>query len=387
MKANFLQLIDAILGSRFWALFCKEVAQIFRNHQMVIQILMPPTVFLILFGFSLNSEFQNLRVGITDYSNSSASRGLVEVFNQTDAFVVSQHYGDQSVMTDALQTGQLTVGITIPPEFADDIERRRTAQVQVLYDAVDANTANVASGYINQLISDYNLRQQNNRNDPASTDLQSNQVQVQTAVLYNPGLESSWFIVPGMIGIVLTVIGSQTASSLVVSEKEAGTIEQLMMTPASNTEVILAKVCPLLLLLTFDALVALLVGKLVFDLPIRGSLLVFLSIRVIYFWVSISIGILLASFAKSEQQAQMMAFFINPPLTLLAGAFSPISTMPSFMQWLSYLDPLRYFIEVCRGVLLKGVGFETLWPQVLVLLSFATVLMTLSIRQFRRQLS
>lgn len=190
-----------------------------------------------------------------------------------------------------------------------------------------------------------------------------------------------------MIGVVLTVIGSQTASSLVAREKEAGTIEQLMMTPASNTEVILAKVCPLLLLLTFDALVALLVGKLVFSLPLRGNLVVFFSIGVLYFWVGISIGILFACYAKSTQQAQLLAFFINPPLVLLSGAISPISAMPNFMQWLSYLNPLRYFVEVCRGVLLKGVGFETLWPQVLVLLSFATVLMILSIRQFRRQLS
>lgn len=382
---RFTHLIDIVLGSRFWALFSKEVAQIFRNRQLVIQILLPPTVFLILFGFSMNPEFENLKVGITDYSNSSASREFIEVFNQTDAFVLSKYYADQQAMTDALANGQLTVGVTIPPEFDEDIARMRTAQVQVLYDAVDANTANIASSYINQLISDYNSRQKNNRIDSAS--IQSNLIQVQTAVLYNPGLESSWFIVPGVIGIVLTVIGSQTASSLVVSEKEAGTIEQLMMTPASNTEVILAKICPLLLLLTFDSGVALLVGKLVFNLPIQGNLLVFFSIGVVYFWVSISIGILLACFAKSEQQAQMMAFFVTPPLTLLAGVFSPLSTMPGFMQWLSYLDPLRYFVEVCRGVLLKGVGFETLWPQVLVLLSFATVLMTLSIRQFRRQLS
>ena len=357
MKKIFMHLIDTILGSRFWALFSKEVAQILHNRQLVIQMLLPPTVFLILFGFSLNPEFNNLKVGITDYSHSRASREFIEVFNQTDAFVVSQYYSNQQVMTDALATGKLTVGITIPPEFDDDIARKRTTQVQLIFDAVDANTANIASSYINQLISDYNLRQQKNRNDPTSA-AQSNQVQVQTTVLYNPGLESSWFIVPGVIGIVLTVIGSQTASSLVVSEKEAGTIEQLMMTPASNTEVILAKISPLLLVLIFDALVALLVGKLVFSLPIQGSLLVFLSIGVIYFWVSISIGILLACFAKSEQQAQMMAFFVTPPLTLLAGVFSPLSTMPSFMQWLSYLDPLRYFVEICRGVFAQRSRFR-----------------------------
>jgi len=381
------QLLDNILGSRFWALFQKEFAQIFRNRQLVIQLLVPPTVFLILFGFALNPDFQNLKVGVTDYSHSSASREFIEIFDQTDAFVISRYYANQQAMATDLATGQLTVGITIPPEFADDIARRRTIQVQALYDAVDANTASIASSYITQLVSDYNLRQLNNRGSAASTVSRGNQVQVQASVFYNPGLETSWFIVSGMFGIVLTVIGSQAAASLVVREKEAGTIEQLIMTPASNTEVIMAKVCPLLVLLTVDVLIALVVARLVFSVPLRGNLLVFLIIAVLYFWVGISIGILIASYAKSEQQTQLTAFFINPPLVLLCGAITPISAMPTFVQWLTYLDPLRYFIEVCRGVLLKGVGLETLWPQVLVLLSFATVLMTLSIRQFRRQLS
>ncbi len=381
------QLLDNILGSRFWALFQKEFAQIFRNRQLVIQLLVPPTVFLILFGFALNPDFENLKVGITDYSHSSASREFIEIFDQTDAFVISRYYVNQQAMATDLATGQLTVGITIPPEFADDIARRRTVQVQALYDAVDANTASISSSYITQLVSDYNLRQLNNRGSAASTTSGGNQVQVQASVFYNPGLETSWFIVSGMFGIVLTVIGSQAAASLVVREKEAGTIEQLIMTPASNTEVILAKVCPLLILLTVDVLIALVVARLVFSVPLRGNLVVFLIIAVLYFWVGISIGILIASYAKSEQQTQLTAFFINPPLVLLCGAITPISAMPTFVQWLTYLDPLRYFIEVCRGVLLKGVGLETLWPQVLVLLSFATVLMTLSIRQFRRQLS
>jgi ABC-2 type transport system permease protein len=380
----FSNLIDTLLGSRFWALFQKEFAQILRNRQLVIQLLVPPTVFLMLFGFALSPDFQNLKVGITDYSKSSASREFVEIFNQTDAFVISRYYLNQEDMIADLGKGSLTVGISIPPEFADDIAKRRTVEVQALYDAVDANTASIASSYISQLVSDYNLRHRNKRGDAVA--LQRNQVQVQTSVFYNPGLETSWFIVSGVFGILLTVIGSQAAASLVVREKEAGTIEQLIMTPASNTEVILAKVCPLLVLLTVDVLIALSVARLVFGVPLRGNLLVFLMIAVLYFWVGISIGILIASYSKSEQQTQLTAFFVNPPLTLLCGATTPISSMPTFVQWLTYLDPLRYFIEVCRGILLKGAGIETLWHQVLILLVFATVLMTLSIRQFRRQL-
>jgi ABC-2 type transport system permease protein len=323
------------------------------------------------------------------------------------------------MLTD-LAKGSLTVGIIIPPEFSYDIAHKRTVEVQALYDAVDANTATIASSYVTQLVSDYNARQLNNAplltkslrerasgsgvassdaliqqsttsnsttNNQQITPLQRQQVQVTTTVLYNPGLEPSWFIVSGIFGVLLTVIGSQAAASLVVKEKEVGTIEQLVMTPASNTEVILAKVSPLLILLTVDLFIALGVARLVFGVPFQGNLLLFVMIAILYFLVGISIGIIIATFSKSQQQTQLTAFFINPPLVTLSGATTPISSMPTFVQWLTYLDPLRYFIEVCRGVMLKGVGLETLWFQVLILLAFAIVLITLSVRQFRSQLS
>jgi ABC-2 type transport system permease protein len=409
MKKIFIDLINKIFSGQFWALFQKEVAQILRNRQLLIQLLVPPTIFLMLFGFALNPKFHDLRVGITDYSHSSASREFIEIFKQTDAFVISHYYSNQQDMLADLAKGSLTVGITIPPEFDYDIAHRRTVEVQALYDAVDANTATIASNYVSQLVSDYNSRllndapqlarslhqkvsgsgvlTANNNQQSSSANLQRQQVDVETTVFYNPGLEQSWFIVSGMFGILLTVIGSQAAASLVVSEKEAGTIEQLVMTPASDIQVILAKICPLLILLTIDVFIALSVARLVFGVPFRGNLLLFIIIAVLYFLVGISIGILIASYAKSQQQTQLTAFFINPPLTILCGATTPISSMPTFVQWLTYLDPLRYFVEICRGMLLKGVGLETLWPQVLILMTFATVLLTLSVRQFRRQLS
>ncbi len=426
-RKRFANIIDVIFGSRFWALFRKEFAQILHNRQLLIQLVVPFTVFLMLFGFALNPKFQDLKLGITNYSHSRASREFMELFKQTDAFVISRYYSDRQDMLADLAKGSLTVGITIPPEFDDDIARRRSVEVQALYDAVDANTATIASNYISQLVSDYNTRQSNNapqlskslrqrvigsgyatnnsltqesttnnhqppiNNQQSTTNNQqpptNKQVQIQTTVFYNPGLEPTWFIVSGVFGILLTVIGSQAAASLVVREKEAGTIEQLVMTPASDTEVILAKVCPLLIMLTVDVFIALSVARLIFDLPFRGNLLLLIIIAMLYFLVGISIGILIASYSKSEQQTQLTAFFINPPLVLLSGATTPISSMPTFMQCLTYLDPLRYFIEVCRGILLKGVGMETIWPQVLILLVFAIVLITLSVRQFRRQLS
>ena len=429
---------DRILGSRFWALFRKEVSQILHNRQFLIQILIPPTLLLILFGSALNPTFENLRVGITDYSHSRASREFLELFSQTSAFDIDQYYANEQDMMADLAKGNLTVGITVPSEFDRDLARQRPTQVQALFDAVDANTASIASSYLSQLVGDYNSRRlasnqrrqgtgitatnpiQSNTSTRSNTNsssesgaatngatsttsttnalaqsessganatLQRNQVQLVTTIFYNPGLEGSWFIVTGTTGILLTTIGLQAAASLVVHEKEAGTIEQLLMTPASNTEVIMAKIAPLLVLLTFDAVIAITVGKIAFNLPFRGNLLVFLSISVLYFLVGISIGIMIACYVKSEQQAQLISFFVSPPLILLSGGNSPIASMPTYVQWLTYLDPLRYYIEVCRGVILKGVGLAELWSQVLILLVFAIVLMALSIRRFRNQLT
>ncbi|XGV98588.1 MAG: ABC transporter permease [Leptolyngbya sp. BL-A-14] len=480
MKHDFVDYLEKLFGNRFLALVGKEVAQILHNRQLLVQLLVPPTVFLILFGLSLNPTFENLRVGITDYSHSRSSRELIEVLSQTDAFRISRYYNDPQEMQSDLAKGKLTVGLTIPPEFDRDLARQRPAQVQAVFDAVDANTASVASGYLSQLVSDYNMRRSNDHarqrgarlttgsssqpsdpsdstansatrqqgagnaiadatgnssnssatatdasnqsSDPsnatrstnlsagsnvetssnqssnttsssamnaegADPSLQQNQVQLQTSVFYNPGLESSWFIVPGTIGILMTVLGSQAAASLVVREKEAGTIEQLMMTPASDTQVILAKICPLLLLLLFDVTIAVIISRVVFNMPFRGSFFFFISVSILYFFVGISIGILIATFAKNEQQALLITFFVNPPLVLLSGGNSPIAAMPTFFQWLTYLDPMRYYIEVCRGILLKGVGLGALWHQLLILFLFAIVLTTVSVRQFRRQLS
>ncbi|MEA5506758.1 ABC transporter permease [Halotia wernerae UHCC 0503] len=387
MKNLFIQVIDKICTSRFWALFNKEIAQLSHNRQLLVTILITPNILLIMFGFALNPNFQNLKVGITDYSNSSTSRQFVEILNQTDVFVISKYYNYQKEMADALAAGNLTVGITIPPELSDDIARKHTAQVQVLYNAVDANTASIASNYMGRLVSDYNLRQLNRHSQTPNIALTTGNVQANTFVFYNPGLESSWFIFSGAIGVLFTVVGVQAASSLVVREKEAGTIEALMITPASDTEVILAKIFPLLILLTCNSLVALVIGRLFFHLPFNGALLVYTTIAVLYFWVVICIGVLLACFTKSELQALLSTAFVNPPLVFLAGPFSPISAMPDYMQWLSYLNPLRYFVEACRGILLKGVGFEILWNQALILLIFAVILMYLSIRQFRQQLN
>jgi ABC-2 type transport system permease protein len=206
------------------------------------------------------------------------------------------------------------------------------------------------------------------------------------AFLYNPGLNSSWFFVPGVIGLVLTLISSLVSSSAVVREKDTGTLEQLLMTPAADWEILLAKLVPLFLLLMGDVFLALGVSKLVFNIPFRGNLFVFLLVSALYICVGISIGILLATISKSQQQVVLTSFFINLPIIQTSGAIAPVESMPDFFRYASLLNPLRHYVVIARGFLLKGVGVIELWPHVLALAIFA-LLLTLSIKKFRSQLN
>jgi ABC-2 type transport system permease protein len=283
---------------------------------------------------------------------------------------------DQELSQQVL-TGKVTAGIVIPPDLEESFNRGESVELQVFIDGVDANTAGIAAGYISQMINRFNQ----------SLTSVPRLITPQVRFLYNPGLISSWFFVPGMIGVVLTLTGSLVSSVTVVKEKDTGTLEQLLMTPAAGWEILLAKIIPLFVLVMGDVVLALSVGRLVFDLPFRGNLLLFLVLSGLYVFVGIGVGIMLATISVSQQQAVLSSFFINLPLIQLSGAIAPVETMPTFFQYLSLINPLRHYITILRGIVLKGVGLEVLWPHVIALGTFAVVLLAVSINRFRKQLS
>jgi ABC-2 type transport system permease protein len=212
-------------------------------------------------------------------------------------------------------------------------------------------------------------------------------VTTQTTFLYNPGLLSSWFFVPGVLGLVLTLISSLVSSVTVVREKDTGTLEQLLMTPAEAWEILLAKIVPLFVLLMGDVFLALSVGRLVFGVPFRGNFPLFLGLSALYLFVGIGIGIMLATVCRTQQQVVLTSFFVNLPLIQLSGAIAPIESMPTVFKYLSLLNPLRHYVAIVRGILLKGVGLGVLWPNAIALFFFAVVLLSVSINRFRTQLS
>jgi ABC-2 type transport system permease protein len=364
---------------RLWSLIRKEIAQILRNKQLITLLIIPPTLQLLIYGFALNPDVRNLKLGIVDYAQTADSRELVSAFTDNHIFIPEQFLFSEKELATQVETGALTAGVVIPPEFSRRLANSANAEIQILVDGVDANTAGIASGYLAQMVRQFALTRLSN--------IQTLPISTAVTFLYNPGLNSSWFFVPGVMGLVLTLIGSIVSAITVVREKDTGTLEQLLMTPAAEWEILLSKIVPLFVLLMGDVLLALTLGRTIFNLPFRGSFPLFVGLSGLYVFVGISVGILLATLCQSQQQVVLTTFFINLPMVQLSGAIAPIETMPPFFQSISWFNPLRHYIAIVRGILLKGVGIEALWGNMLMLIAFVAILFAISTNRFRKQLS
>jgi len=282
----------------------------------------------------------------------------------------------------ALSGGELEAGLVVPSDFAEKRQRREVAEVQFLVDSVNSNTGSIAGGYASRVIGALNEKIALRKSG-----VQPARVTSRVSLFYNPGLENSWYIVTGMIGMLMVMLGALVASASMVKEKEVGTVEQLLMTPAGSAEIILAKMAPIFLLLSIDIGLSAAVGNFVFGVPMRGSLVLLYGSGMLCVLSGIGIGTIIATFTRSQQQAQLMSFFVNPPLSMLSGATTPIEAMPQWMQPLTNLNPVKHFAVLARGVMLKGVGLEVLYPNFLALVAFTIVLVGVSAWRFRKQLN
>ena len=374
-----VQLLEGLLGPRLCALIVKETRQILRDKQQLFLLTFPPIVQICLYGFALSPDVQDLRLAVVDQCKSYKSRELTSALIENRVFKIARSPEDLNDMMKSIERGKVDAGVVIPPDFDRKISQGHTASIQLIIDAVDANTAGIAQGYATQMISSYSRK--------LETNPRIRPVQSQVTYVYNPGLISSWFFVPGVLGLVLTLTGTLVSSVTLIKEKDTGTLEQLLMTPADSWEILMAKIVPLLVMLNGTVLLALFVGKLMFNLPFRGNFFLYMFVSNIYMFVVISIGIILATISKNQRQAILTSFFFNLPLIQLSGALSPIESMPDFFRALSYLNPLRYYIQCIRNILLKGVGIDVMWRDILVLACLAAVLLLSSAARFRKQLS
>ena len=385
--------LETIFNHRVRALIRKEFAQIRRDRRLAVSLILPPTLQLLLLGFALSATVSNIKLGAVDDSRTPQSRELVATLSESKSFHLVSYYASVNQLGDAIRRNQVDAGVVIPYDFARDLERGRTTTVQFLLNAMNANTAAISQGYAEGVIQAYNAGLRTAGLHPVfqqigSQDLsRRGQAQLHPAYLYNPGLKDSWFIVTGVFGLLLILNSSLVASGAMVKEREAGTIEQLLMSPATTSEIILAKTAPLFVLLFLMSILAVVVMKVAFGVPFHGHLSLVLSGAALCILSGISIGTVNATFAKSAQQAQLMAFFINPPLNSTAGALNPVEAMPAWLQPFTIINPIHHFAVIARASMLKGSGFADLWPNFLGLFAITLVLGSLSVWRFRKQLS
>jgi len=387
------RVLEKLFSHRIRALLRKELNQIRRDRRLAFSLILPPVLQLLLFGFALSATVENVRLGVVDESKTQESRDLIAALTESKSFLSAGYYLSDTQLSEAISNGTLSAGVVIPNDFARDLHRGRPTTVQFLLNAMNANTAAISQGYAEAVIQNYNASlqgkgiQTNFRSVSRAGPNHPGQAVLHPAFLYNPGLKDSWFIATGVLGLLLMLNSSIVASGAMVKEREAGTIEQLLMSPAGTSEVIIAKIAPLFFLLSLMMFLAIGLIKLAFGVPFHGGLFLVLSGGALSVLAGIGIGTVIATFSKSAQQALLTSFFINPPLVSLSGALNPVEAMPKWLQPLTVVNPIHHFAAIARASMLKGSGLETLWPNFLALSIITIVLVTLSVWRFRKQLS
>jgi ABC-2 type transport system permease protein len=393
--------IDHFFSPRLRALIRKELQQILRDKRLLIVLVIPPTLQVLLFGFALSAQVSNLRLGVLDDSRTPESRELTAIMTNGRAFVLVDSYSSIQQLGSALLGNQIDLGLVIPWDYSKRLYRQQPASLQLLLNGVDVNTAQIAEGYAQATIAWLNQQrtvgqatvtaQSQLYGSPSASAAGSvysrGRANLLVALLYNPGLETAWFVVTGVYGVLLILAGALVASGTMVRERESGTLEQLLMTPASALEIIAAKMVPLFFLVMASFCLMLFTGHLVFHLPFRGNLLLAAAGGALCGTCGIGIGTMIATFARTAAQTQLLTFFVQPPLAVLSGALTPIEAMPKWLQPVTLINPIRHFDILARDVLLKGAGLETVWPELLALLLTASLLIGFSAWRFRRQLA
>lgn len=362
--------------SLLWPMLWKEFIQMRRDRLTLGMMVIIPAIQLLLFGFAIRTEVRNLPTVVVDEANSAHSRALAQRLFNTGNLTMVGSASDHAAATAAIERGHARAALIIPPTFDADFKRGRTATAQLLIDAADpmASSAAISSAVIASQVPDAGTA----RTRAARS------VEVRVRPLYNPALESPIFIVPGIIGILLTLTMQMITAMAIVRERERGTLEQLVVTPISRMGLMLGKVLPFAIVGYVQMSVVLLLGYFVFDVPVRGSLALLYAVTSFFIIASLGFGLFVSTLVRTQVQAMQLSFFFIMPTILLSGFMFPRDAMPEFAKWLGAIFPITYYLEVVRGILLKGAGLDAIWPQVLILAAFAIALVTLSAVRFQK---
>ncbi len=343
---------------------------------------------MLVFGYAATFEIHNVSTVVLDQDHSQESRDLVSRFTSSPYFNVQRQLTDSRQIRDLIDRGDATVGIEIDAGFAQKLRKGETAPVQVIVDATNSNTALIASAYITQIALGFAQGYQTDRINRIAPQMieQMPSVSLEQRPWYNPNLSSRWFFVPGVIGSLTTILVITLTSFAVVREREIGTLEQIMVTPIRPVEFILGKTLPFFLIGLFDVSLIALVGTLWFQVPFRGHISVLFTGAVLFLICMLGVGLLISTVSSTQQQAMVTSFFFIMPAITFSGFGFPIATMPQWLQYFTYLNPLRYFLVVLRGTYLKGVGMDILWPQMAAMAGLGLSLLAIAILRFHKAL-
>lgn len=371
---------------RLRALLMKEFIQMKRDRMTFGMMVVLPIIQLLVFGFAINTDVKHLPTVIFDQSLQQESRDLLDSFTASGYFDVKKIAQNYQQVTEAIESGKSKVGIIIPPDFTENIKHGRSAAVQVIVDASDSLAASSA-------ISTAQMIGQIKSQEIIIKKMQNTGVQTVTTPYdirirpwYNPDFVSAFYMVPGILGIVLTMTMVMITSMAIVRERERGTLEQLIVTPMKSHELMLGKIIPYIFVGYVQATLALIVGILVFDLPIQGSIALLYGLTSLFIIASLTLGVLISTISQTQMQAMQLSFFIFMPSVLLSGFMFPREAMPTFFYLLGDLLPLTFYLEIMRGIVLKGIGINFLWSQTLALLAFIIATLVISVMKFQKKI-
>src|SRR3954470_5278599 len=382
------------MWERIRVILRKEFIQALREPRMRLLLFVPPIVQLLVFGFAVNLDVDHTRLAWMDMDRSPLSRELRARFEASGRFDVVAQLASEDAVQRALDRGEAQAVVRVLPNFERDVLRSRPTEVQVLIDGTNSNTASLVSGYAGSILADFSAavsaERQNvrilARNPSGAVAMAAPEVAARTRVWFNPDLYSRNYFVPGVIANILMMVTLMLTALAIVREKEIGTMEQLMVTPIRPIELMLGKTLPFAVVGLVDVALITAASLLVFHVPFRGSVVLLFVCAVLFLMTSLGLGLFVKTISQTQQQAMMMNFFFSTPAFMLSGFAFPIRNMPVAVQWLTYLNPVRYFIEIVRAIFLKGVGVSVLWPQMLCLAVYGVGILGLSAMRFRKKL-
>jgi ABC-2 type transport system permease protein len=372
---------------RFRALIKKELTHMVRDPRTLIFIFIMPILQLVLLGYANNTDVKNVSTVIFNQDGSQSSRALLDSFNSTGYFSFDYSVYSQTEVNTLIAGGKAKVGIVIPPDYSSNLASGQSANVLVLVDGSDPTVASFVLSAAQQAGQAHgaNIRTEQ-LSLKGSVGGGNAPIVVHTSVLYNPDLLSSYNIVPGLIAMILFQTATSLTALAIVKERERGTIEQLIVTPIRSWELILAKIIPYILVSFADTILVLVVGALLFGVPMRGSLLLLFALTGMYLLPTLGYGLVISTVAQTQQQAQLMIMPIMLPAMMLSGYIFPLSSLPLVLQYVGYLLPTTYFIYIMRAIVIKGVGLDLIIPQTIALGLFGIALLSLAIWRFRKTL-